>query len=194
MIRILLPAFLLGLGAAATAQEADKPLGELLEALPAPEGERRPATAPPPPPVPPGGVGTLDLPASRAAEGPLGELEAAEAAPEAAPLDAEARAAAEADAAWAAMQEERRAKVNAVEAPLVDRLNTQVIEREEARRRAAAEAQAAYEQSLAEREAEMRRREVQYAAAVERHRREVERQRAQYQACLAGDEIACPPR
>lgn len=199
MIRIFASAFFAVAAHGAAAQETGKPLGELLDVLPPPEGApAEPASPPPAPPpeVSQGSVGTLVLPPSQAdglgapavpASGEVADVAQAEAE---APLDGEA----EADAAWAAMQEERRRKVNEVEAPLVARLNAEVAARQEAQRRANEEARAAREASLAAREETIRRAEAEYRAALERHRRELEMQQARYQACLDGHDAACAPR
>lgn len=204
-MRIAAAVLLATLASAAVAQELEKPLGELLEALPPPEGEAaRPASPPaaPPPEVPQGSVGTLQLPPSQADEGLAPGASTDEAVDavvdmpglDVAPADEAAAAAAEAEAAWAAMQEARRAKVNALEAPLVAGLNAEAAERLEEQRRRNEEAQAAYQQSLAEREEAIRRRDSQYRAALESHRREAERQRQRYEACLAGVREACEAR
>jgi hypothetical protein len=97
----------------------------------------------------------------------------------------------QADAAWAALQERRRQEINAVESPIVARLNAEMVERQEAFERQVAEERAAHERRVAAHAAEIRRLEAEHRAALERHRAEEERLRALYQACLAGDEAAC---
>jgi hypothetical protein len=186
---------LVAFGAVASAQQPGKPLGELLESLPPPEAEAReavqPATARPAPP-PRSGVGTIELPPSQPAR-----IDAPEAVPAVdakdpeALEDPEAVEAAVADAAWADLQEQRRAEINAVESPIVDRLNAQMVQRQQAFERQVAEERAAHERRVAAHAAEVRRLEAEHRAALERHRAEEERLRALYQACLAGDEAAC---
>jgi hypothetical protein len=186
----LLAVWLCVAASAAPAQQPDEPLGELLDVIPMPE--EAPAKADPPgalrpvaaPPVEPGNVVPVELPASAA----TGAMPPEEPEAEPLPLDAEAAAA---EAAWAARQEQRRAEINAVEAPVVDRLNAEMAARAAAASRRFADEQAAYEQRLAELEADARRREAEHAAAMEAHARRVAREQAAYRACLAGDRDAC---
>lgn len=178
---------LVALGTLAAAQQPDKPLGELLESLPEPEAERREAAEPAPArptPSPRSGISTAELPPSEPAR-----LDAPEASNVVAAT--EAGAAAEADSAWAALQERRRQEINAVEAPIVARLNAEMVERQEAFERQVAEERAAHERRVAAHAAEVRRLEAEHRAALEAHRREEQRLRALYQACLAGDRAAC---
>lgn len=180
---------LAALGAVASAQQPGKPLGELLDSLPPPEAEApEPAQPAParPAPLPSSGVGTVDLPPSQPAR-----IDAPEAVPAIDAKDSAAIEAAAADAAWADLQEQRRAEINAVEGPIVDRLNARMVERQQAFERQVAEERAAHERRVAAHAAEVRRLEAEHRAALERHRREEERLRALYQACLAGDEAAC---
>lgn len=173
-------------GAVASAQQPGKPLGGLLDSLPPPETEaRQPAPARPAQP-PRSGVGTVELPPSQPARIDAPEEESAIET-----KDPESIEAAAADAAWADLQEQRRAEINAVESPIVDRLNAEMVERQQAFERQVAEERAAHERRVAAHAAEVRRLEAEHRAALERHRREEERLRAIYQACLAGDEAAC---
>lgn len=186
MTRLITFSLAVAIAAPLAAQDANKPLGELLEVLPPTEAEEEEVAplAPSPPTVAPGTVATTELPASSLDE-PFGAANA-DAEPAAAPT--------EADAAWAAMQERRRQEVNAVEAPRVAELNGAIEARLEETERRNAEAQADYERRLAAHDEEVRRAEADHQAALERHRRDVARQRAQYEACLAGDRLACPSR
>jgi hypothetical protein len=180
---------LVAFGTVASAQQPGKPLGELLESWPPPEAEAREAVQPAPArPAPPprSGVGTIELPPSQPAR-----IDAPEAVPAVDAKDPEAMEAAAADAAWADLQEQRRAEINAVESPVVARLNAAMVERQEAFERQVAEERAAHERRVAAHAAEIRRLEAEHRAALERHRAEEERLRALYQACLAGDEAAC---
>jgi hypothetical protein len=104
----------------------------------------------------------------------------------------------DADASWAALQEQRRQEINALEAPVVARLNANVAAGQEAARLRAEQVQADYERDLADREESIRRADDEHRAAMAAHDAEVARQRAAYQAqvaaCLAGDREACVPR
>lgn len=184
MTRLIPVALAVAIATPLAAQDAAKPLGELLEVLPPTEAEEVAPPAPTAPNVAPGTVATTELPASSLGE-PIGVTNA-DAEPAAAPS--------EADAAWAAMQERRRQEVNAIEAPRVAELNAGVEARLEEAARQEAEARADYERRLAEHDESVRRIEAEHRAALERHRREIARQRTQYEACLAGDRLACPSR
>ena len=202
--------------ASAAAQKPGEPLGELLDVIPLPEeapaeasspADEKPATPrpAPAPSVSPGDVLPVELPPSAVtgempAEPPaaaVGESEASASGlvPAESIADPAAAAAAEADAAWEERQEQRRAEINAVESPIVDQLNAEMAARAEAAGRRFADEQAAYEQSLAEREAEIRRREAEHQAEMEAFARRVAREqaahRARVEACLAGDRDAC---
>lgn len=191
----------LGMGGLATAQEAERPLGDLIEALPPPEGEAAPPArevpvAPivrPPPVVEPGRVGITDLPPSTV----LDEMDETErAAPAEPPVPIVSPPTPAND--WAALQEQRRQEINAVEAPVVAELNAaQAVRLEEARLQEQA-AQAAYAQTLADREDAIRSNEADYQAALAAHDERVRRERAEYEArvaaCLDGDRDACGPR
>lgn len=174
------------LAAPALAQRPDAPLGEIVEALPMPE-DAAPAPARRPAP-PPGGVATTDLPPSAA-----DPLVADPAEPD---LPAEAEAAVA--NAWELERERRRAEINAEESPLTARLNEEVAARHAEIRRRNAEAEAAHARAVAAAEAEARRVRTEHQAALDRHRREVERleadHRARVAACLAGDHTQCAPR
>ncbi|MDQ8757825.1 hypothetical protein RCO27_16485 [Sphingosinicella sp. LHD-64] len=224
------------LAAPATAQQPERPLGDLLESLPPPEAAQRseaaprepsprieengpaipivrpppfsatppplPPPLPPPPTVTPGHVGTMDLPPSSvtydmpapAADVPLTEtpVVAVEAPP--APVGTDTAANAE----WAALQEQRRQEINAVESPVVARLNANIAAEQEAARQRAEQAQADYEQAVVDREESIRRTEEEHQAAIAAHDAEVARRRAAYEAqvaaCLDGDRQACEPR
>ncbi|MBX3562476.1 MAG: hypothetical protein KF780_11770 [Sphingomonas sp.] len=214
----------LGLAAPAAAQDRDRPLGDLLDALPddgaeapekpepaaaAPERPFAPLLRPPPPrarpaPAPvPGRIGTTELPPSAAL---YPENDPSPAPPAGLSGDALGAPVAidppppptEADLAWQALQEQRRREINAVEAPLVARLNAQVAADQEAARLRAEQDRADYERALLDRDAEAARIEADHRAAIEAHRRAVARQRAAHEArvaaCLAGDRAACAPR
>lgn len=204
----------LALAAPAAAQDRDRPLGDLLDALPpddaetpdkvapaAPAPDRpfapllRPAppqSRPAPAPAPlPGRIGTTDLPPSAVL---YPETDPPPAPPEGLSGDALGAPVAidpppppptEADLAWEALQEQRRQAINAEEAPLVARLNARVAADQEAARLRAEQDQADYEQALADRDAEAARIEADHQAAIEAHRRAVARQRADYEARVA---------
>ncbi|WP_114954484.1 hypothetical protein [Sphingosinicella terrae] len=204
----------------AWAQTPDEPLGELLEVIPLPEDRPTPALSPespakpepapmpaPTPPVRPGSVVPVDLPPSSIPEEALPAPAEAEAVPVevAAPpatdmadqgaAKTDADAAAEADARWTEMQEQRRRDINAVESPIIDRLNAEVAARAAAETRRIEEERAAYERSLIEAEEEARRVEAEHRAVMEEHARRVAREQAEYrarvEACLNGDRQAC---
>ncbi len=198
MIRLAATASLLAavLALPAFAQDADAPLGDILEALPE-EEKQTSEPAPPRRTVPVTGVGTADLPPSDVA-GRIGEAEEPKAEPSTeteAETSEAARARAEADALWAARQEQRRAEINAAEAPIVARLNARVAARQEAAARENEEARLAWERRVAEMEAEARASEAAHRAALEAHRREVARQRAEHERrvalCLQGEREFC---
>lgn len=185
-------------GAAPAPEVADdgKPVLPIVRPPPFSENPPPPRPLPPPPAVAPGRVGTMDLPPSTVTyerppvpEAPVVAVDAPP-APVGAPLDA--------DADWAALQEQRRQEINALEAPLVARLNANVAAEQEASRLRAEQAQADYERELADREDSIRRADDEHQAAMAAHDAEVARQRAAYQAqvaaCLAGDREACVPR
>lgn len=88
----------------------------------------------------------------------------------------------------------RQTEINVSESQITENLNVQMIARQEAARRLREADQAEYRRRRISWEAESRRREAEYLTAIERHRRDVERQRARYRACLAGERSACPPR
>lgn len=197
----------LGLAANASAQEARPPLGDLLQGLPpaedAPPPRREtpppvPLVRPPPPDVAPGRVGTTELPPSSVTYGsdpPVAQ--AVTTPPPVVAVDAPP-APTEADIAWQALQEERRQKVNAEEAPVVARLNAGQAAEQGAARLRAEQAQAEYEQSLADREQAIRDAEAAHQADLQAHEARLARQRADYEvqvaACLDGDRDACKPR
>ncbi len=218
-----LAAFALAVPAAA--QDRDRPLGDLLDALPPDDAETPDKVAPaapapdrpfapllrpappqsrpaPVPAPPPGRIGTTDLPPSAVL---YPETDPPPAPPEDVPGDGSDVPVAiappppsEADLAWQALQEQRRQEINALEAPLVARLNARVAADQEAARLRNEQAQADYEQALLDRDEEAARIEADHQAAIAAHRRAVVRQRADHEArvaaCLAGDRTACAPR
>ena len=188
----------------ADAPPPERPFAPLLRppppsrAAPAPPA---PVPAPLPPAPVPGQIGTTDLPPSAVLypeNDPPPAPPGADALPAPIAIDPPPPPPTEADLAWRALQEQRRQEINALEAPLVARLNAQVAADQEAARLRAEQDQADYEQALADREAEIARIEADHQAAIEAHRRAVARQRAEYEArvaaCLAGDRAACGPR
>ncbi|MGZ8281746.1 MAG: hypothetical protein ACXWUN_02195 [Allosphingosinicella sp.] len=176
-------------------QKPEEPLGELLEVLPLPEAaasEDEPQPGPPPP-VASGSVVPVDVPQS-AATGEIGTSDSSILDEEPAPVlyeSPDARAQADADAAWAALQTQRRAKVNEVEAPITARLNEAEAARAEAARRRFERDQENYERELFDLEEDARRRRADYDAALARERAEY---RARVEACRAGDRWACDGR
>ncbi len=208
-------AALIAAAAPAAAQDRDRPLGDLLDALPpdpaetsgkaeaqAPEPERpfapllRPSPpqsrlvpAPAPPPEP-GRIGTTDLPPS-AVLYPDDDLlpalaeEAESDSPVAIAPPPPISPPTEADLAWQALQEQRRQEINAEEAPLVARLNVRAAADQETARLRAEQALADHEQAMLDREAEIARIEADHRAATEAHRRAVARQRAEHEARVA---------
>lgn len=205
---LTLPCLVVGLAlsVSAPAQETQPPLGDLLQNLPPAEDALPPQEAPPPvplvrpppPDVAPGRVGTTELPPSSVIYG--NDPAAAQAdtpPPPVVEVDAPP-APTEADIAWQALQEERRQKVNAEEAPVVARLNAGQAAEQEAARLRAEQAQAEYEQSLVDREQAIRDAEAAHQADLEAHEVRLARQRADYEtqvaACLDGDRDACKPR
>lgn len=226
LVRLLPAVAAVLLAAHVAAQESNRPLGDLLDTLPPPEAaprqpgvaapevadEDKPvlpivrpppfSAAPPPQPLPPlptvapGRVSTMDLPPSTViyerpapAETPVVAVEAPPA-----PIGATT----DADANWAALQERRRQEINALEAPVVARLNANVAAEQEAARLRAEQAQADYERDVANREDAIRQTEEEHQAAMAAHDADVARQRTAYEAqvaaCLAGDREACMPR
>lgn len=172
----------------------------------------------PAPDVPPGRIVPIQLPPSDAVEpDPVTETESpttgtdaeagvavadAEPAPEEADKAelpaAESQAdqdAANADAAWEAIQEQRREEINAVEAPVVEALNAEGAARAAAETQRIEEEMQAYRRSLVEAEEEARRLEAEHEAIMAEHARRVAREQAEHrarvEACLAGDREAC---
>lgn len=188
-------------GSGTVAQEAERPLGDLIETLPPPEDEAAPPArevpvAPivrPPPAVEPGRVGTTDLPPSAV----LDETDVAELTAPADPVVPIVAPPSPANDS-AALQEQRRQEINAVEAPVVANLNAAQVARQEETRRQEEAAQADYARSVAEREEAIRASEAEYQAALAAHDERVKRERAEYEArvaaCLDGDREACGPR
>lgn len=183
----------------ADAPPPERPFAPLLR--PPPPSRAAPAPAPPPPAPVPGQIGTMDLPPSAVLypeNDPPPAPPGADALPAPVAIDPPPPPPTEADLAWRALQEQRRQEINALEAPLVSRLNAAAAADQEAARLRAEQDQADYEQALADREAEIARIEADHQAAQEAHRRAVARQRAEYEArvaaCLAGDRAACGPR
>lgn len=196
-MRLLLPFLTCLVATAAPAQENGKPLGDILESLPA-DDSRTPALPPaipivrPPPAVEAGRVATTELPPSSLVDTPSPSEEPAPLPLVAPPPPTDA------DAAWLALQDQRRQAVNQVEAPLVAQLNSAQATAQEEQRRRAEEAQADYERTLAEREAAIEQSQSDYQAALAAHAERVERERADYEArvaaCLAGEREFCAPR
>lgn len=179
------------------------------------------ASSPDPrPDVPPGRIVPIQLPPSDAvepvpvveAEAPTGDADAevgtavaAGISPPAAAGEREASAsgdevdleAAKADAAWQAIQEQRRQEINAIESPIVDALNAEGAARAAAETRRIEEEMEAYRRSLIEAEEEARRLEAEHDAVMAEHARRVAREQAEHrarvEACLAGDREACRP-
>lgn len=196
-MRLLLPLLTCLVATAAPAQESGKPLGDILESLPA-EDSRAPAQPPaipivrPPPVVEAGRVATTELPPSDLVDTPSPSEEPAPLPLVAPPPPTDA------DAAWLALQDQRRQAVNQVEAPLVAQLNSAQAAAQDEQRRRAAETQADYERTLAEREAAIEQSQADYQAALAAHAERVERERSDYEArvaaCLAGEREFCAPR
>jgi hypothetical protein len=199
---------------AGAAQTPAEPLGDLLDVIPLPEKplagaatdaeapRPAPLTTPSPPPVRPGAVVPIDLPPSRIIEEPaapeISEMLAEGLSGDSAEGKAEAtNAQAEADANWAAIQEQRRQAINAVEAPIVDRLNAEGAARARAEARRFEEERVAYERSLAEAQEERRRVQAEHDAEMAAYAERVGREQAEYRArvaaCLDGDRRACRP-
>jgi hypothetical protein len=194
----LLAAFAL-LSAPAAAQQAERPLGEIMDVIEeelAAEPEVVPSSDPKlrtlPPAAPSPRIEVVDLPASDAEVLATGETD-----PEPAPISSSATDAT-AEALWEERLERKRAEVNALERPLVEQLNTAVASRVEAEQRAAEEAQAAHLQAVAERDEAIRRAQQEHEAALDRYRQQIAQQQADYEAqvrdCLRGVRGACAPR
>lgn len=163
------------------AQSADKPLGDLLDAIPQerPAGETAPPPAPPPPPpVPRTGIGSTDLPPS--AIEPVVET----------PAEGEVEAPVE-----LTEEQKRLAELDAAERRRTEALNRSVTERNEAIRLANEEAAEAHRREIAAAEAEAERVAAEYRAAVERTRQQAVRERslweARVRACQDGDRSQC---
>lgn len=170
----------------ALAQSADKPLGDILEAL---EEPRPPAPRPKPAPVPvpADGIAPTPLPPSQIEDSPFGPAQVpdegatapAETAEPVPPTEAE-RLAAEAAAA---------------EQGRLEALDRRRAARIEAARLAHEQALADHQRQIEEREAAAAEARADYEAELERTRVQAERDRAAWQArvraCEAGDRRAC---
>lgn len=158
------------LAAPTLAQTADKPLGEILDAIA--DAEQADAA---PPPVPRTGIGSAELPPSAIEPLAGGQF------PE--------------EPVELTEEQERLAELDAAERRRTQELNRAVTERHEDVRRRNEEARLAYEREAAAAEAEAERATAAYRAEVERVRRQAARERAlweaQVRACRAGDLSQC---